>query len=186
MQSITPIKNEEGEVTHYVSTSEDNTDLHDAQQTIEQLAFYDPLTNLPNRRLLSDRLQQALEHAQRYDDKMAAVMVYELDNFKTVNDSLGHNYGDELLKHVAQIFQSQVRSEDTVSRQGGDEFTIVLAGMHQIEKIADIADGILQKLSQPINLSGHQVVISTSIGIAVYPNDADIYDELLRNADMAS
>jgi diguanylate cyclase (GGDEF)-like protein/PAS domain S-box-containing protein len=185
LQSITPIKNEEGEVTHYVSTSEDNTDLHDAQQTIEQLAFYDPLTNLPNRRLLSDRLQQALEHAQRYDDKMVAVMVFDLDNFKTVNDSLGHNYGDELLKHVAQIFQSQVRSEDTVSRQGGDEFTIVLAGMHQIEKIADIADGILQKLSQPINLSGHQVVISTSIGIAVYPNDADTYDELLRNADMA-
>lgn len=185
LQSITPIKNENGEVTHFVSTSEDNTDLHDAQQTIEQLAFYDPLTNLPNRRLLSDRLQQALEHAQRYQDKMVAVMIFDLDNFKTVNDSLGHNYGDELLKHVAGIFQSQVRSEDTVSRQGGDEFTIVLAGMRQIEKIAEIADGILQKLSQPINLSGQQVVISTSIGIAVYPNDAQSYDELLRNADMA-
>lgn len=185
LQSITPIKNDEGEVTHYVSTSEDNTDLHDAQQTIEQLAFYDPLTNLPNRRLLSDRLQQALEHAQRYQDQIVAVMVFDLDNFKTVNDSLGHNYGDDLLKHVAQIFQSQVRSEDTVSRQGGDEFTIILAGMKQIEKIADIADSILQKLSQPINLSGHQVVIGTSIGIAVYPNDAQSYDELLRNADMA-
>ena len=172
-------------MTHYVSTSEDNTDLHDAQQTIEQLAFYDPLTNLPNRRLLSDRLQQALEHAQRTTGQMVAVMVFDLDNFKTVNDSLGHNYGDDLLKHVAQIFQSQVRSEDTVSRQGGDEFTIVLAGMRQIEKIAEIADGILQKLSHPINLSGHQVVIGTSIGIAVYPNDATSYDELLRNADMA-
>jgi diguanylate cyclase (GGDEF)-like protein/PAS domain S-box-containing protein len=185
LQSITPIKNDDGEVTHYVSTSEDNTDLHDAQQTIEQLAFYDPLTNLPNRRLLSDRLQQALEHAQRYEDQIVAVMVFDLDNFKTVNDSLGHNYGDDLLKHVAQVFQSQVRSEDTVSRQGGDEFTIILAGMKQIEKIADIADNILQKLSQPINLSGHQVVIGTSIGIAVYPNDANSYDELLRNADMA-
>lgn len=185
LQSITPIKNEDGEVTHFVSTAEDNTDLHDAQQTIEQLAFYDPLTNLPNRRLLSDRLQQALEHAQRYPDKMVAVMVFDLDNFKTVNDSLGHLYGDELLKHVAGIFQSQVRSEDTVSRQGGDEFTIVLAGMRQIEKIAEIADSILQKLSQPINLSGQQVVIGTSIGIAVYPNDAQSYDELLRNADMA-
>jgi len=185
LQSITPIKNDDGEVTHYVSTSEDNTDLYDAQQTIEQLAFYDPLTNLPNRRLLSDRLQQALEHAQRYQDQIVAVMVFDLDNFKTVNDSLGHNYGDDLLKHVAQIFQSQVRSEDTVSRQGGDEFTIILAGMKQIEKIADIADNILQKLSQPINLSGHQVVIGTSIGIAVYPNDANSYDELLRNADMA-
>lgn len=185
LQSITPIKNDEGEVTHYVSTSEDNTDLHDAQQTIEQLAFYDPLTNLPNRRLLSDRLQQALEHAQRNPGQIVAALVFDLDNFKTVNDSLGHNYGDDLLKHVAQIFQAQVRSEDTVSRQGGDEFTIILSGMKQIEKIADIADTILQKLSQPINLSGHQVVIGTSIGIAVYPNDAESYDELLRNADMA-
>lgn len=185
LQSITPIKNDEGDVTHYVSTSEDNTDLHDAQETIEQLAFYDPLTNLPNRRLLADRLQQALERAQRSPGQMVAVMVFDLDNFKTVNDSLGHNYGDDLLKHVAQIFQSQVRSEDTVSRQGGDEFTIVLAGMKSSRKIAEIADSILQKLSQPINLSGHQVVIGTSIGIAVYPNDADSYDDLLRNADMA-
>lgn len=185
LQSIIPIKSDEGEITHYVSTSEDNTDLHDAQQTIEQLAFYDPLTNLPNRRLLSDRLQQALEHAQRNPDEMVAVMVFDLDNFKTVNDSLGHNYGDDLLKYVAQIFQAQIRSEDTVSRQGGDEFTIVLAGMRQIEKIADIAATILQKLSHPINLSGHQVVIGSSIGIAVYPNDANNHDELLRNADMA-
>jgi diguanylate cyclase (GGDEF)-like protein/PAS domain S-box-containing protein len=185
LQSIIPIKRDDGEITHYVSTSEDNNELHDAQQTIEQLAFYDPLTNLPNRRLLSDRLQQALEHAQRHPEEMVAVMVFDLDNFKTVNDSLGHNYGDDLLKHVAQIFQAQIRSEDTVSRQGGDEFTIILAGMRQIEKIADIATTILQKLSYPINLSGHQVVIGTSIGIAVYPNDAENHDELLRNADMA-
>jgi diguanylate cyclase (GGDEF)-like protein/PAS domain S-box-containing protein len=185
LQSIIPIKNDEGEITHYASTSEDNTDLHDAQQTIEQLAFYDPLTNLPNRRLLSDRLQQALEHAQRHPEEMVAVMVFDLDNFKRVNDSLGHNYGDDLLKYVAQIFQAQIRSEDTVSRQGGDEFTIILSGIKQIEKIADIATTILEKVSHPINLSGHQVVIGTSIGIAVYPNDAKNHDELLRNADMA-
>jgi diguanylate cyclase (GGDEF)-like protein/PAS domain S-box-containing protein len=185
LQSIIPIKSDDGEITHYVSTSEDNTDLHNAQQTIEQLAFYDPLTNLPNRRLLSDRLRQALEHAQRDPEEMVAVTVLDLDNFKTVNDSLGHNYGDDLLKYVAQIFQAQIRSEDTVSRQGGDEFTIILAGMGQIEKIADIAATILEKLSHPINLSGNQVVIGTSIGIAVYPNDADNHDELLRNADMA-
>jgi diguanylate cyclase (GGDEF)-like protein/PAS domain S-box-containing protein len=185
LQSIIPIKSDEGEITHYASTSEDNTDLHDAQQTIEQLAFYDPLTNLPNRRLLSDRLQQALEHAQRHPEEMVAVMVFDLDNFKTVNDSLGHSYGDDLLKYVAQIFQAQIRSEDTVSRQGGDEFTIILSGMKQIKKIADIATAILQKLSNPINLSGHQVVIGTSIGIAVYPNDAKNHNELLCNADMA-
>ncbi len=185
LQTITPIKNNEGEITHYVSTSEDNTDLHNAQQTIEQLAFYDPLTNLPNRRLLSDRLQQAIEHAQRNPEEMVAVMVFDLDNFKTVNDSLGHNYGDELLKAVAHIFQSQVRREDTVSRQGGDEFTIVLAGMKTSQKVVDIATSILEKLSQPITVCGHQVVIGSSIGIAIFPDDADNPDELLRNADMA-
>lgn len=185
LQTITPIKSEAGEITHYVSTSEDNTELHDAQETIEKLAFYDPLTNLPNRRLLSDRLQQAIEHAKRNPDEIVAVMVFDLDNFKTVNDSLGHNYGDELLKEVARIFQTQVRKEDTVSRQGGDEFTIVLPRMKSTRKVVDIAASILNRLSQPISISGHQVVIGTSIGIAIYPEDADNCDELLRNADMA-
>lgn len=185
LQTITPIKSDTGDVTHYVSTSEDNTELHDAQETIEQLAFYDPLTNLPNRRLLSDRLQQAIDHAQRSPDEMVAVMVFDLDNFKTVNDSLGHNYGDELLKQVAAIFQSQVRNEDTVSRQGGDEFTIILSGMKDSGKVVDIATAILSKLSEPISVSGHQVVIGSSIGIAMYPADADSREELLRNADMA-
>mgnify|MGYP000610347485 CR=1 FL=1 len=185
LQTVTPIKNNQGEVTHFVSASQDNTDLHDAQDTIEQLAFYDPLTNLPNRRLLSDRLQQALEHSHRAYDEIVVVMVLDLDNFKIVNDSLGHNYGDELLKQVAQILLSQVRKEDTVSRQGGDEFTIILAGMKNSRKVVDIASSILQILSQPINVSGHQVVIGTSIGIAVYPEDASNCDELLRHADMA-
>jgi diguanylate cyclase (GGDEF)-like protein/PAS domain S-box-containing protein len=185
LQTITPIKNNQGDVTHFVSASQDNTDLHDAQDTIEQLAFYDPLTNLPNRRLLSDRLQQALEHSHRAYDDIVVVMVLDLDNFKIVNDSLGHDYGDELLKQVAQILLSQVRKEDTVSRQGGDEFTIILAGMKNSRKVVDIASSILQMLSQPINVSGHQVVIGTSIGIAVYPEDASNCDELLRHADMA-
>lgn len=185
LQTITPIKSDTGDVTHYVSTSEDNTELHDAQETIEQLAFYDPLTNLPNRRLLSDRLQQAIDHAQRSPDEMVAVMVFDLDNFKTVNDSLGHNYGDELLRQVATIFQSQIRKEDTVSRQGGDEFTIILSGMKDTRKVVDIATGILSKLSEPINISGHQVVIGSSIGIAMYPADAEDREGLLRNADLA-
>jgi diguanylate cyclase (GGDEF)-like protein/PAS domain S-box-containing protein len=184
-QSIIPIKDELGKLTHFVSTSEDNTDLHNAQETIKQLAFYDPLTDLPNRRLLADRLHQAMEHAQRNAGEKVAVMVFDLDNFKTVNDSLGHNYGDDLLKQVAQIFQSQVRSEDTVSRQGGDEFTIVLSGIKQIDKVGDIADNILKRLSQPIILSGHQVVIGSSIGISIYPDDGENYDELLRHADIA-
>jgi diguanylate cyclase (GGDEF)-like protein len=184
-QSVTPLLDDEGKPIKFVATFEDITNLKDAQETIEQLAFYDPLTELPNRRLLADRLSQAIEHADRNPDTLVATLVFDLDNFKTVNDSLGHNLGDELLKKVAQIFSQQVRSEDTVSRQGGDEFTIVLAGMKSVGEIADIADAIIQRLKKPIELSGNQVVIGTSIGVAVYPLDAKDRDGLLHCADMA-
>lgn len=184
-QSVSALKDENGNICNYVTTFEDITRLYHAKKTIEQLAFYDPLTNLPNRRLLSDRLTQSIEHADRTPGTMVAVMVFDLDNFKTVNDSLGHNYGDELLKHVAELFCQHVRSEDTVSRQGGDEFTIVLSGMKEVGHIADIADSVIQKMSQPFEVLGQQVVIGTSIGIAVYPADAETVDELLRHADIA-
>ena len=184
-QSVTPLLDDDGKPIKFVATFEDITNLKDAQETIEQLAFYDPLTELPNRRLLADRLSQAIEHADRNPEALVATLVFDLDNFKTVNDSLGHNLGDELLKKVAQIFSQQVRSEDTVSRQGGDEFTIVLAGMKSVGKIADIADAIIQRLKMPIELSGNQVVIGTSIGVAVYPLDAKDRDGLLHCADMA-
>jgi len=184
-QSITPLLDDDGVPINYVATFEDITSLKDAQNTIEQLAFYDPLTELPNRRLLADRLGQAIERADRNPDTFVATLVFDLDNFKTINDSLGHNLGDELLKEVSKIFTSQVRSEDTVSRQGGDEFTIVLSGMRSVGKIADIADAIIQRLKQPIDLSGNQVIIGTSIGIAVYPLDAKNCDALLHCADMA-
>ncbi len=185
LQSISPIKDEQGNVTHYLSTQADNTELHAAQEMIKKLAFYDPLTNLPNRRLLADRLDQAIASVKRYPNQMVAVMLFDLDNFKHVNDSLGHKYGDMLLQHVANIFLDLIRKEDTVSRLGGDEFTIVLRGVPNIEKIADIASIFINKLAEPIELMGNQVIIGTSIGIAVYPQDAEDCDTLLRNADMA-
>ncbi len=185
LQSISPLKDEQGNITHYLSSSEDNTELHEAQETIKRLAFYDPLTNLPNRRLLADRLDQAISSVRRYPNQMVAVMVFDLDNFKTVNDSLGHKYGDMLLQHVAGVFLGSVRKEDTVSRLGGDEFTIVLRGLLGAERVADIATMIINKLAEPIELMGSQVVIGASIGVAVYPQDADSGDMLLRNADMA-
>jgi len=184
-QSISPLMNDDGEIVNYVSTFEDITDLYHAQQTIEKLAFFDPLTNLPNRRLLNDRLNQAIDGCDRHPDSMVAVLMFDLDNFKTVNDSLGHNLGDELLKHVADLFSAQVRKEDTVARLGGDEFTIVLSNMKTVEKIADIADSIIHKLKEPLDIAGHQVVIGTSIGISVYPGDTRNRDELMRNADIA-
>ncbi|WP_250655289.1 EAL domain-containing protein [Alkalimarinus coralli] len=185
LQSISPIRDEQGNVTHYLSTQEDNTELHEAQETIKKLAFYDPLTSLPNRRLLNDRLDQAIASAKRYPHQMVAVMLFDLDNFKRVNDSLGHKYGDLVLQHVAKSFSGIVREEDTVSRLGGDEFTVVLRGMPGIDQIIDIATLFINKLAEPIELMGNQVIVGTSIGIAVYPQDANDADTLMRNADMA-
>ncbi|UZE96745.1 EAL domain-containing protein [Alkalimarinus alittae] len=185
LQSISPIKDEQGNVTHYLSTQEDNTELHEAQETIKKLAFYDPLTNLPNRRLLADRLDQAIASVKRYPHQMVAVMLFDLDNFKRINDSLGHKYGDMLLQHVAKSFLELVREEDTVSRLGGDEFTIILRGIPSVEKITDIASQFIETLAKPIELMGNQVIISSSIGISVYPQDASDRDTLMRNADMA-
>jgi diguanylate cyclase (GGDEF)-like protein/PAS domain S-box-containing protein len=184
-ETRSPIKDEDGTVTHILSTSMDNSGLHEAQETIKRLAFYDPLTNLPNRRLMVDRLQQAIDGAQRFPDQMVAVMVFDLDNFKNVNDSLGHKYGDMLLEHVANVFTRQVRRDDTVSRLGGDEFTMILRNMKSLERVVTIANNIIRLLAEPINLSGSQVVIGTSIGIALYPNDGDNCDALIRQADMA-
>ena len=155
-----------------------------AEDTIEQLAFYDPLTKLANRRLLMDRLDQAIISAQRHKEHIA-VLLFDLDNFKMVNDSLGHDHGDQLLQHISSIMKSYVRAEDTVARLGGDEFTIVLSGIKGESCVIDIADKILNELENPIFLSGNQLVISSSIGIALYPQDGNKPEALLRNADLA-
>ncbi|PCJ44458.1 MAG: hypothetical protein COA99_06910 [Moraxellaceae bacterium] len=184
-QSVTPLKNDIDEITHFVSISEDQTPLHDAQETIKQLAFYDSLTELPNRRLMADRLQQAVERVQRYPEQMVAVMIFNLDNFKNVNDMYGHLYGDLLLQKIAKIFQARVRKEDTVSRVGGDEFAIILSGVQSIERIADVASGIVEVLAKPIALQENQVVIGTSIGISVCPKDTIDANVLFDNANTA-
>ena len=184
MQSISPIKNDADEITHFVSTSIDNSKLHEAQETIQKLAFYDPLTKLANRRLLMDRLEHNIISAKRHNE-LVAVLLCDLDNFKTVNDSLGHDYGDLLLQHASKIFQQNVRAEDTVARLGGDEFTLVISGIKGESCIIDIANNILNQLEAPILLSGNQVAVSSSIGIAIYPQDGNDQKELLRNADLA-
>lgn len=183
-QAIFCIRNDQGEVVRYVSTSEDQTELHEAQETIKKLAFYDPLTQLPNRRLLSDRFQQEFMRYERNQDGCLATFLLDLDNFKTVNDSLGHNVGDSLLKRVATILKNCVRQQDTVARLGGDEFAIIISGA-SIERLTDIADSIVRSLSEPMELEGRTVQVGASVGIALYPQDADTSDELLRNADLA-
>jgi diguanylate cyclase (GGDEF)-like protein/PAS domain S-box-containing protein len=157
----------------------------EAELQIRQLAYYDSLTNLPNRRLLADRLAYALAQARRFH-RLLAVMFLDLDRFKQVNDSLGHDAGDELLQQVAVRLGGCVRAGDTVARTGGDEFVVVLAEMAHAEDAARVAEKILAVLEAPVTVRDKALTISTSIGIAVYPGEGgEDMQELMRKADLA-
>ena len=163
---------------------EDITERKRNQDQIRQLAYYDTLTNLPNRRLLQDRLSQVLAQAKR-NEKMIAVIFLDLDRFKQINDTYGHDIGDELLKAVATVLNACVRSGDTVSRQGGDEFIIVLSEISQAQGAILVAEKILKALVQPIVLGNLQLTITTSLGIAIYPDHGTDVQSLMKNADTA-
>jgi diguanylate cyclase (GGDEF)-like protein/PAS domain S-box-containing protein len=167
-----------------VSIYDDVTKEKQAEEQMHLLAHYDPLTGLPNRTLFTDRLQQALVVAKR-DKLHIALMFLDLDKFKPVNDELGHDMGDLLLKAVAQLLQSCVRASDTVSRIGGDEFVILLAGIESAQDAMRVAEKILHALIQPLQLPGHHIQISASIGIAVYPEHGGDEKTLIKHADTA-
>ena len=164
--------------------------LHDleerkrVEQSIRHIAHHDALTGLPNRSLFRDRLTHAMAQADRYHQKLA-VMFLDLDRFKAINDTLGHNVGDQLLKIAAERLRSCVRDSDTVARLGGDEFTVIVEDIVEDHDAAAVAQKILDTLSQPFNLYGHEVFISVSVGVTLYPNDDENADNLLRNADSA-
>lgn len=183
-ETVSPIFGDDGKLTNIVWTTEDNTELHDAQETISQLAYFDALTGLPNRRLYHDRFNQAIVAAKRHRTKLA-VFYLDLDNFKMINDSWGHDFGDLLLKHVAETLTSSVREMDTVSRLGGDEFSVIINDVVDDKYVMHIADNILHKLNQKVELAGRELTIATSIGISIYPDDAEDGKELMKNADMA-
>jgi diguanylate cyclase (GGDEF)-like protein len=155
-----------------------------SEASFTHLAQHDALTNLPNRLLVSDRMEQAIGQARRYQ-RRAALLFLDLDNFKTINDSLGHDAGDELLKEVARRLQGAVREMDTVSRQGGDEFLIVLTDVPDLGAISAVANHVLDAMIQPFSLKGMQIVSSVSIGVALYPEDGDDFAALLKHADLA-
>ncbi len=155
-----------------------------SEANFTHLAQHDALTNLPNRLLVSDRVEQAIGQARRYQ-RRAALLFLDLDNFKTINDSLGHDAGDQLLKDVAARLQDAVREMDTVSRQGGDEFLIVLTNVADLDDISTVAKHVLHAMSQPFSLKGMQIVTSVSIGAALYPEDGDDFSALLKHADLA-
>lgn len=178
------LRNPAGEIIGFTGTGRDITERIEAAERLRHMAHYDALTDLPNRALFSDRMQQALATASR-DKKRMALMFIDLDRFKHINDSLGHNIGDLLLKEAARRMLVCVRESDTVARIGGDEFIVLL---HEIDKKEDalmVAEKIRQSLAQPLNLAGNIIGISTSLGIAIYPEHGVNEEELINHADNA-
>lgn len=154
------------------------------EKHLTQLAYYDSLTGLPNRRLFHDRLSQALNRAKR-NEKLVGVMFLDLDHFKDINDTLGHLFGDRLLQEVAKRLSELVRKEDTVARLGGDEFTVILESISNIVDAEGVAEKILHAVRQPFQLGTHEVYVTTSIGITLYPMDDNDIEKLIMNADAA-
>ena len=183
-QTASPITDRHGAVTGAVAVLRDVTDAVAMAERMAHLAQYDPLTDLPNRVLLQDRAQLAMAQARR-EGKSLAVMYLDLDGFKQINDTLGHAVGDQLLVQFAQRLQAGVRASDTVCRQGGDEFVVLLPGLDTPEAACGVARKILAACDTPFELAGRRVQVGLSGGIALFPQHGDSFDELSRHADDA-
>ncbi len=182
--SITAAHDENGQITNYVSAFSDISERKAYEVRLRHLAEYDPLTKLPNRTLLRDRLTHAIGLAARKGGKIA-VLFLDLDRFKNINDSLGHAIGDQMLIEAARRLRSAVRGSDTVSRLGGDEFVLLLTELETPDHAAHVAEKLLQVVAEPFSLEGHELNVTPSIGIALFPEDGADPDALLKNADTA-
>jgi len=182
--SISAVRNSNDVVTNYVAIFADITERKTAQDQIEFLAFHDPLTRLPNRLLGKDRVKQAIAFSDREHAK-SAILFLDLDNFKFINDSLGHSVGDSLLIAVATRLQECVRDTDTLCRLAGDEFLVVLQDIRDSDAISLICEKILKRLSEAFLIDGKELTTSFSIGVALYPDDGRDTESLLKNADTA-
>jgi diguanylate cyclase (GGDEF)-like protein/PAS domain S-box-containing protein len=183
--SISSVRDARGEVVNYVSVFSDISRIKQTEAKLEEMAHYDLLTGLPNRLLFQSRLTHALDVAKRWQSHVA-VLFFDLDRFKTINDSLGHPIGDELLSAVAHRLFGRLREEDTLARLGGDEFVILLEHIIDPSEAEIVAKDVLRLLADPFQLSsGHEVFISASIGISLYPEDGDDATQLVKNADAA-
>jgi diguanylate cyclase (GGDEF)-like protein len=182
--SAAPIRDRQGKILGVVLVFRDMTERRRTQERMQHLAYHDGLTGLPNRVLLQDRLERLMAEADR-DGDLLALLYLDLDRFKTINDSLGHDIGDQLLVQVADRLNGCVRQADTLSRVGGDEFLIVLKGMRHAEDAARVAQKILTSLAHPITVGSNVLDTSCSVGISLYPIDGQDTQTLMRNADMA-
>ncbi len=179
-----------------VGTAKDISERKRSEREIHRLAYYDSLTGLPNRVLFKDRVTQALAHARRYHTTLA-VLFLDLDRFKVINDTLGHNVGDLLLKQVADRLADSIRHSDSVGRSvekgdthelarlGGDEFTVLLTNIRQVQDAGMVARRILETLARPFLIDGHEISVTISVGIAIFPTDGDSVDQLLKSSDIA-
>lgn len=181
---ISMVRDQGGKVTHHIAIFSDITQRKETEQQLEFLAYHDPLTRLPNRLLLRDRFDKSSATSLR-NKTTTALLFLDLDQFKNVNDTLGHEIGDQLLLGVAERLGDCVRDTDTISRLGGDEFVILLTDMQNIGMIAAIAQKVLENLATPFDIGGHILGTSFSIGIALYPDDGTDFDTLLKLADAA-
>ncbi len=188
-QTISAVRDPTGIITHYVSFFSDITDFKKSKQEVEKLAFYDSLTNLPNRRLLYERLKHELSIAKKYQH-IGALLFIDLDRFKNINDSLGHSVGDSLLIAVAQRLQALLADNATAIRLGGDEFIILIAAQNETANsltyhAQTVAENIIEKITMPYLIANHDLYISPSIGITLYADDDDCVDLILKRGDTA-
>ncbi len=182
--SISVVRDNAGRITHHIGSFIDISELKATQERIRHLAHHDTLTNLPNRFSLHEKLEQALSFCRR-NNRQLALMLIDLDRFKTINDTLGHHAGDALLVQVADRLRATVRDSDIVARLGGDEFVVALPGINSPSDAAHLADKIARRISEPYQIIGQEQRTSPSIGICLYPNDAVEIGDLLKNADVA-
>ena len=183
-ENISAVRDADGTVSHYVSMLSDITALKQAEEQLRHMALHDVLTGLPNRRLLAETLESALARAQRHGHRLALLFL-DLDRFKLVNDTLGHAAGDELLGEVARRLRAAVRQEDLIARLGGDEFTVVLEELQHPDNAAHLARKLIEAVARPMQLCGRELTPSTSVGIAIYPDDARSAADLSKAADAA-
>jgi len=182
-KTITPLKDADGRTTHFISNGKDITERMQAEERLHRLAYHDVLTGLPNRALFMERLVHALNRRGR--QKLMAVMFLDMDQFKTINDTLGHDVGDRLLQAFPDRIAGCIRQGDTIARFGGDEFAILLEDIAGDDAAGQVARKIIERLARPFAVDGHELFVTTSIGISLYPDDSgDVYT-LLKHADSA-
>jgi diguanylate cyclase (GGDEF)-like protein/PAS domain S-box-containing protein len=182
--TVSAVRDDDEAVSHYVCVFSDITKVKESQDKLDHLAHHDPLTGLPNRLLFQDRLQKSMTRTARRGEALAVLFI-DLDRFKTVNDTLGHHVGDELLKQVAALLAGCLRDGDTLARLGGDEFIVLLEDVDGERGARTVADKLMRLFERPVLVSGYELFVTGSVGISLYPQDAQDLNMLVRNADVA-